>query len=358
MALNPRLNDPDLPLVSIIVLNYNQGKFLEECLDSIFAQSYDNIEICFSDNCSTDNSWEIAQEYQQRHPNIIFLARQRQDCLDNLRFDTAWINVRGYYFVEMNAGDATLHPEFVQTCIEALQANPDAGFVMVHRNTLSASGQRIDENPYYDQSCKIPGNALAAEFISSSIIGSTSQAMYRKVAALSKAIFVGRHPSHYYGTQYLNFQLCIEGPALFIKDALMTQHPHFLASLHPEADTLLQAFGPYLLNMWFFDLAKINGLREVTDRFTQTVAEIAAQALRLAVLTLLEGDERNAKRYCFQAAALNPEITDDAIFRQLYSFWELNTEGKNRLRSELLAQHQAIRPSPSRVPPPGSQPLI
>ncbi len=51
------------PLVSIIVPVYNVEKYLRECLDSLIAQTYRNIEIvCFND-ASTDNSLKILNEY-------------------------------------------------------------------------------------------------------------------------------------------------------------------------------------------------------------------------------------------------------------------------------------------------------
>ena len=47
------------PLFSIIIANYNNGQYLQECLDSIFAQTYTNWEIILVDDCSTDNSHDL-----------------------------------------------------------------------------------------------------------------------------------------------------------------------------------------------------------------------------------------------------------------------------------------------------------
>ncbi len=44
------------PLVSIIILNYNAGKLLLNCVESIFSSTYENYEVILVDNCSTDNS--------------------------------------------------------------------------------------------------------------------------------------------------------------------------------------------------------------------------------------------------------------------------------------------------------------
>lgn len=54
------------PLVSVLVNCYNGAEYLKEALDSIYAQTYQNFEIIFWDNCSTDNSAAIAKSYDHR----------------------------------------------------------------------------------------------------------------------------------------------------------------------------------------------------------------------------------------------------------------------------------------------------
>lgn len=51
-------------LVSILISNYNYGKYLEYCLQSVLSQTYDNIEIIVYDDGSTDNSLEILRRYK------------------------------------------------------------------------------------------------------------------------------------------------------------------------------------------------------------------------------------------------------------------------------------------------------
>lgn len=53
----------DRPLVSVIMNCYNGEDFLKDAIDSVFSQTYDNWEIVFFDNCSTDNSKHIAGSY-------------------------------------------------------------------------------------------------------------------------------------------------------------------------------------------------------------------------------------------------------------------------------------------------------
>ena len=62
------------PLVSVIIPNYNHAPFLEERINSILNQRYDNYELIILDDMSTDNSVEVINKYKDhvRVSNVIF----------------------------------------------------------------------------------------------------------------------------------------------------------------------------------------------------------------------------------------------------------------------------------------------
>ena len=55
------------PLVSVPVITYNSSKFVLETLESIKAQTYQNIELIISDDCSTDNTVELCQKWVEEN---------------------------------------------------------------------------------------------------------------------------------------------------------------------------------------------------------------------------------------------------------------------------------------------------
>lgn len=57
-------------LVSIIVPNFNHGKYLKQRLESIYSQTYKNFEVILLDDCSIDNSRDILQKYKEKYPSI------------------------------------------------------------------------------------------------------------------------------------------------------------------------------------------------------------------------------------------------------------------------------------------------
>lgn len=68
------------PLVSVIVPNYNYERFLRRRLDSIYNQSYQNIEVILLDDVSTDSSRDIMMEYYQKYRNITKVCFNDQNC--------------------------------------------------------------------------------------------------------------------------------------------------------------------------------------------------------------------------------------------------------------------------------------
>ena len=62
------------PLISIIVLNYNAGELLLNCINSIKKSSYQNLEIILVDNISTDRSQEICKE---KHPDVKLIQNKK-----------------------------------------------------------------------------------------------------------------------------------------------------------------------------------------------------------------------------------------------------------------------------------------
>ena len=70
--------------ISVIIPNYNSGKFLEKCLDSVFNQTYDAFEVIVADGHSTDNSPQILKRYQKLHKNLKVIYRVSKGISDNI----------------------------------------------------------------------------------------------------------------------------------------------------------------------------------------------------------------------------------------------------------------------------------
>ena len=57
-------------LVSVLISTFNAEKTLESSLESIFNQTYENIEVLLLDDCSTDGTQKIITKMKNKHPNL------------------------------------------------------------------------------------------------------------------------------------------------------------------------------------------------------------------------------------------------------------------------------------------------
>ena len=71
----------ELPLVSVVIPNYNYAQYLSDAIESVLKQTYQNIEIIVVDDGSTDNSREIASRYLDR----ITLVRKENGGVSSAR---------------------------------------------------------------------------------------------------------------------------------------------------------------------------------------------------------------------------------------------------------------------------------
>lgn len=63
--------------ISVIIPNYNHASFLKQRLDSVLNQTLKPFEIIVLDDCSTDNSVQIIEEYVEAHPQIKFIKNEK-----------------------------------------------------------------------------------------------------------------------------------------------------------------------------------------------------------------------------------------------------------------------------------------
>ena len=59
-------NNKEVLLVTVIMVTYNSSAYVREAIDSVLLQSYSNIELIIGDDVSTDDTWEIIQEFEDQ----------------------------------------------------------------------------------------------------------------------------------------------------------------------------------------------------------------------------------------------------------------------------------------------------
>lgn len=89
------------PLVSIIVPTYNVEKYIEECMESLLAQTYENSEIIVLDDASTDNTVKLLEKYTHK----INLIKNKENKGQGRRRNQGIKHAKGKYIYFMDADD-------------------------------------------------------------------------------------------------------------------------------------------------------------------------------------------------------------------------------------------------------------
>lgn len=111
------------PLVSIVILSYNQVDFLTDAVASCLNQDYSNIELIISDNCSTDGSREKIEEFEKKIPHLsAIFAAQNTGVTGN--HNAAAKACSGKYVAWMYADDLML-PGKITKQVRHMEANPN-----------------------------------------------------------------------------------------------------------------------------------------------------------------------------------------------------------------------------------------
>lgn len=127
------------PCVAIGLPVFNGENYLAEALDSILSQSFSDFELLISDNASTDRTAEICQEYAARDDRIRYI-RQDRNIGGPANYDFVFHATESPYF-KWFAHDDLIGERFLETCIAALEANPDAiGAIPEEIRDIDATG--------------------------------------------------------------------------------------------------------------------------------------------------------------------------------------------------------------------------
>ncbi|MBJ6137695.1 glycosyltransferase family 2 protein [Marinobacter litoralis] len=129
----------DEPLVSIIIAAYNASEFITETLDSVFSQSYKNLEVIVVDDGSTDNTAEIVKNYGT---NIIYIHQPNSGSCAGPR--NHGLEYATGELVNFFDADDIMLPEKIETQVKALQAHPESALCVVNYRNFTGGTRSAD----------------------------------------------------------------------------------------------------------------------------------------------------------------------------------------------------------------------
>ena len=128
---------------SVIIPNYNHAPYLRERIDSVLTQTYRDFEVIIFDDCSTDDSRSIIEEYRGK-PHVSHIVFNNQNSGNTfVQWQRGFSLARGEY-IWVAESDDVAEPNFLETLIGELEQNPHAVLAYSHSRMIDAHGQALN----------------------------------------------------------------------------------------------------------------------------------------------------------------------------------------------------------------------
>lgn len=228
------------PLVSVVTPFYNTDAYLEECIASVVGQTYTNWEYVLLNNCSTDNSVEIAERYARQYPGKIRLEHNSAFLSQVQNYNAALRLISlGSKYCKVVQADDWIFPDCVRSMVEVAEAHPAAGIVSAYQ--LEGSDVRLTGLPYPSHEVCGKEACRLYFFEGTYLFGTPTSVLLRSELVRSKCEF--------YDERYAPFE---DGHACF--DALKSWNLGFVHQIltfsRRDNDSILSKIWAYRLDLF------------------------------------------------------------------------------------------------------------
>jgi glycosyltransferase involved in cell wall biosynthesis len=207
-----------VPRVSVVVPSYNNVSFIDETMDSILRQSFEDFELVVADHSSSDGTWERLQPYRSDPRVSLLRTRTGGGALRNWERVTA--SARGE-LVKLVCGDDIIYPSALSVQVEAMDANPSVVLVAARRDLVDARGGLVKaRRGLAGLTGRVPGRVAARHTVvaGSNIFGEPACVLIRRQTLERAGGWDGRHPYVIDEATYVN--VLLRGDFLGIDRAL------------------------------------------------------------------------------------------------------------------------------------------
>lgn len=179
----------NLPLISVIIPNYNHEQYLVQRLDSIFNQTYQNFEVILLDDCSTDESRTILSEYAS-NPKVSYCIFNDKNSGNTFVQWQKGIELAKGNFIWIAESDDFCDSSFIAEVIKPLLNNSDVVLSYCQSNKVDENGKKtgnwtrfteIFESDFFSKNGIVDGNYFIENFlIFKNVIPNASAVIFRK----------------------------------------------------------------------------------------------------------------------------------------------------------------------------------
>lgn len=129
----------NMPLVSVIIPCYNTAEYIQETLDSVFSQTYQNIEVIAIDDGSTDDTLQKLKENQKKHSQLKVIIQQ--NTYNIIARNNAMKHALGEYLVFLDSDDKIAHT-YIEKCCEVAENDKSIAAVYSRADFFDAKNEQ------------------------------------------------------------------------------------------------------------------------------------------------------------------------------------------------------------------------
>lgn len=130
------------PLVSVIIPNYNHARFLPERIESVLNQTYQNFEVIILDDCSSDNSRDVINDYRSSPKVSHIVFNEKNSGSTFKQWKKGFALAKGEY-IWIAESDDVAHPDFLFSLIAAIDGDQDVVLAASGITLIDESGKTI-----------------------------------------------------------------------------------------------------------------------------------------------------------------------------------------------------------------------
>ncbi|WP_417237077.1 MULTISPECIES: glycosyltransferase family 2 protein [Flavobacteriaceae] len=131
-------------LVTVVIPNYNHEAFLKQRIESVLNQSFQDFELYILDDCSTDNSLQVINNYKS-HPKVQGIIKNKKNAGSLFKQWIKAINLAKGKYLWIAESDDFAHIDFLKETVALAEQNNNLGFVFTDSYIVNASGKIIDQ---------------------------------------------------------------------------------------------------------------------------------------------------------------------------------------------------------------------
>ena len=169
---------------SVLIPVYSRERYLPECLDSVLAQDFKDVEILIADDCSTDGTVDIIKHYAAEDPRIRWWQNPRN--LGQILNHNVCLNAaRGEFIKFVHADDKLLHPSALARMVEILEQDASVSLVATGSHIIDAQSRVLLTRNNFHRTGTLDGKVAIVKCLeqNENIIGEPTLTLFRRSQA-------------------------------------------------------------------------------------------------------------------------------------------------------------------------------